>query len=278
MTSSPSSARLGSPWVALGFLTRVPVGSRGHGDLGASAWAFPLVGALVGLVVGIVATGGALVLPVLVAAVLAVLAETLLTGALHLDGLADCADGCGGRDREARLRIMKDSSVGVYGVAAVVLDLLLKVALVHALLLALPGWAAVLLLTLGYAVSRAAILPLAVRLPSARPAGTGGYLLQGLTSRGALLAGAVVAGLALVVLVLGWLLIGVQLGPRDAPWLLGVNTYVAAVVLALTGGVAGAAAVAAWARHTLRGVTGDVMGACAEVALLTALVAVSLVL
>lgn len=76
--------------------------------------------------------------------VLVVVLEVLLTGALHLDGLADLADGTGGHDRESRLRIMKDHAVGVYGTAAVVLALLLEVALLVGLVgPVLPGmpWA-----------------------------------------------------------------------------------------------------------------------------------------
>lgn len=259
--------------VALAFLTRIPVGPRGRGELGAAAWAFPLVGALVGLVVGLVGVGGSLVLPVLVAAVLAVLAEVLLTGALHLDGLADCADGCGGRDRQSRLRIMKDSTVGVYGVSAVVLDLLLKVALLHGLLLALPGWGMLLLLPLAYAVSRAAVLPVALALPSARPAGTGAHLLHGLTRGGVVGALAVTLALLAVVLVVVLVMTGLLAGGVPAG-----STLVTAALLAVVGGGVGALLVARWARRTLGGATGDVLGAVVEASLAVALVAVSLTL
>ncbi|MGD8150737.1 adenosylcobinamide-GDP ribazoletransferase [Ornithinimicrobium sp. Y1694] len=240
---------------AVAFLTRVPVPVRERFDLARAAWAFPVVGALVGLVVGGVAVAGSLVLPPLVASVLAVAAGVLLTGALHLDGLADCADSCGGRDREARLRIMKDSSVGVYGVAAVVLDLLLLVALVQALVVALPWASAVVVLAGGYAVSRAAILPVALWLPSARPSGTGGVLTGGLQP-----AGVVVAVIVAVVLVMVGALVWTPL----------------AVVL--VGGGVGALIVALWARQTLGGVTGDVFGAVVEISLLGALLAAALAL
>lgn len=265
--------------VALGFLTRVPVGPRGSGSLGAAAWAFPLVGALVGLVVGAVGVGFALVLPVLVAAVLAVGAEVLLTGALHLDGLADCADGCGGRDRAQRLRIMKDHATGVYGTTAVVLDLLLKVALVHTLLLVLPWWASLLLLVVGYAVSRTALLPLARWLPSARPEGTGGFLVRDLTRDGVLTALGIAAGLVVVAATVGGLLAAQTLAP-GYPGHVGrpAESLVVAPVLVLLGGAAGAGAVAAWARRSLGGVSGDVLGACAEVALLAGLVTALLTL
>src|SRR3954453_17252218 len=108
---------------ALAFLTIVPVRPRGDaGALGAAAAWFPVVGALVGL-----AAGGAWVAaePALgagVAGVVALVVMVGLTGALHQDGLADCADGLGVRgDRTWRLAVMRDSSTGAFGVTAVVL-------------------------------------------------------------------------------------------------------------------------------------------------------------
>ena len=115
------------------FLTRVPLkGARADGDrppLGRAVRAFPIVGALIGLAAGIVygiAIG--IGLPDIVAAVLAVGAGALITGALHEDGLADMADGFGGgRTRERKLAIMRDSRIGAYGVIALVVVLAAKV-------------------------------------------------------------------------------------------------------------------------------------------------------
>ena len=93
-----------------------------------------------GLAVAVTRTTNTLVIALLVAAVvLVVVVETFVTGALHLDGLADVADGAGGGDRQARLRIMKDHATGVYGTAAVVLALVLEVALLVDLALVLAG-------------------------------------------------------------------------------------------------------------------------------------------
>src|SRR5712671_7125334 len=106
--------------VATAFLTRVPIGAPTPGawQLADSAWAFPLVGAGIGAVAGL-----AFLLAQLVglgdwpAALLSVLSGLALTGALHEDGLADTADGfSGGRDREAKLAIMRDSRQGTFGV------------------------------------------------------------------------------------------------------------------------------------------------------------------
>lgn len=249
---------------AVAFLTRVPVPARGGFDLAGAAWAFPVVGALVGAVVGVVAAGGSLVVPVLVAAVLAVVVEVVLTGALHLDGLADCADGCGGRDRASRLAIMKDHSVGVYGVAAVALDLLLKVALLHGLLVVGAGtghWWVVAVTAAVWALSRTMMLPLAVALPYARAEGTGRALVEGLTWRRVVVALGV-AGVLLTVA--AW--VSVLASGTARP---GVALVVATPVVATTSLLVGL-----WARRTLDGVTGDVLGATAELTLLSGLLVV----
>lgn len=252
---------------AVAFLTRVPVPRRRRFDLAGAAWAFPVVGALLGLLVGgvgVLTTGP---LGWFVAAALAVALEVLLTGALHLDGLADCADGTGGADRQARLRIMKDHSVGVYGVAAVVLALLLKVAVVTALLQHLSGedgpgaGAVVLCTTVAWTLSRAAMLPLAVGMPYAREEGTGRALVEGLTGRQVAVALAVGAAL-----VAGAVLVGAGLGvPAERSAVAAVTMVVAVLAAGLL--------TAGWARRTLGGVTGDVLGAAAETTLLTALLA-----
>src|SRR5688572_17863014 len=68
--------------------------------------------------------------PPLLAALLTVTLWKLLTGGLHLDGLADCLDGLGGRDAADRLRIMRDSRIGAFGAIGLILFLLLEVAAV----------------------------------------------------------------------------------------------------------------------------------------------------
>jgi adenosylcobinamide-GDP ribazoletransferase len=114
---------------ALGFLTPLPVGDSVPGAA-TLPW-LPVVGALLGVVLALVWWGAGSVFPPLVAGVLVVGADVVLTGALHLDGLADTADGLlahKGVDREQRLAIMKAPDVGAFGVAAVVVVLALRVA------------------------------------------------------------------------------------------------------------------------------------------------------
>ena len=117
--------------VAALFLTRFPVrldGTATMRDLAAAVYAFPLVGAAVGLLGGLAfAVATWLGLPSLPAALLAIVAMLLATGALHEDGLADTADGLGaGADRERALGIMADSRIGSFGTLALIVSLLAR--------------------------------------------------------------------------------------------------------------------------------------------------------
>lgn len=139
--------------LALQFFTRIPVTGRlatwvgfSSAMLRASAGHFPGVGVVVGaLVAGLTALLLACLPPgpfaPLVAAVLGTVLSVMVTGGFHEDGLADVADGLGGSsDRERALVIMKDSRVGAFGVLAVVLSLLAKVALLALIGSVSPRW------------------------------------------------------------------------------------------------------------------------------------------
>lgn len=231
---------------ATGFLTRLPVRRRRltASEFAAAAVLFPLVGAALGATIGGVALGLAQVMPVLLAATLAITLELALTGALHVDGLADSADGLAGRTPEHALEIMRDHSLGTYGGSALALDLLAKVLAIGALAEA----GTVLPVVAAYAVSRAAPLPLALVLPYARSdGGTGRSLSEALGFRGA--AAGVLLATAVAVATTG-------------AWALG-----ALGCLALLSAVTGALA-----RRRLKGATGDTMGAAIELTATTALV------
>ncbi|MEZ7813704.1 MAG: adenosylcobinamide-GDP ribazoletransferase [Paracoccaceae bacterium] len=126
--------RLHDLQTAFGLLTRLPIPRFGH-DLNApisgatSAWAWPLVGAFLGVLAYGVAQGAhALGMPPLISALFSVAALVIATGAFHEDGLADSADGLwGGYAPERRLEIMKDSHIGSYGVLALILIITLRV-------------------------------------------------------------------------------------------------------------------------------------------------------
>lgn len=120
---------------ALGLLTRLPVASTGARGSRAG-WAWPLAGGLVALIAGV--AGGILAafgLPSALAAALIVAVMVILTGAMHEDGLADCADGFWGAwTVQRRLDIMADSRIGTYGVVALVLALLARWTAIAALI------------------------------------------------------------------------------------------------------------------------------------------------
>jgi len=114
------------------FLTRLPLAHDApvaKGELAQALWTAPLVGIVVGLA-GAITFSVVLAwhVPLLLAAVLTLAVTTVLTGALHEDGLADVADGFGGgATRERKLEIMRDSRIGTYGVCALILSFLLRV-------------------------------------------------------------------------------------------------------------------------------------------------------
>lgn len=211
----------------------------------------PAVGVIVGggAAVGLAVADG-LGFSRLLGAALAVSVSAALTRALHLDGLADLADGLGSRKpAEGALEIMKKSDIGPFGVATLVLTLVIQVA---ALSSAPVPWASALVA----AVAGRLALPWACRagVPSARPGGLG-----------SLVAGAVPVRAATAVTVLA-LVASAGLGLAvDGPG--GAVRAGAAVAVAL-------AAAAATLRHAVRrlgGVTGDVLGALVEVATTAAL-------
>jgi adenosylcobinamide-GDP ribazoletransferase len=240
--------RPGDLCLALGFLTRLPVPSR-RGDLAASGWAFPLAGAVVGALAALVYwLAIRLGLTTLIAAVLAVAAGILLTGALHEDGLADFADGLGVRGGPAeKLAAMRASGIGSYGMLALLLGVLLRVLA----LAALVGPAGVTPALIAAHAGARALLPLAMwREPQARADGL------------AVAAGRPGQVTALAALLIGLVILILAEGP-----LRGVIASLVALLGLLLLPVA---------RRQLGGLTGDVLGAVeqvAEIAILLSLVA-----
>lgn len=163
-------------FLAIQFFTRIPITGKLAAWVGfspemlrASAAHFAGVGWVVGMVVALVYTVFAALLPggyaPLIAACLSTIATVLLTGGFHEDGLADLADGLGGSyDRDRALEIMKDSRVGAFGAMALVLALLTKVAMLAALS-ELDVWQIMTLIISSHVVSRALPMGLLAILP-----------------------------------------------------------------------------------------------------------------
>lgn len=227
---------------ALIFLTILPLRLSGEfqpGDLGRAAAWYPLVGLLIGAALAAALWGLALILPGMAAGVLVTGLWALLTGGLHLDGLADCGDGLlSAAAPERRLEIMKDPRLGTFGGIALVAQLLLKVSLITALAAA-PARLIVVGLLTSPVLARWLVLIVGWQ-PMARPGGLGAEFKLGLSPRAFWLA----AVLPVVLLIVG--------GPR------GMLAAVLAHSVAL-----GAIVIS---KRRLGGATGDVIGMTIELA------------
>ncbi|MCI0411274.1 adenosylcobinamide-GDP ribazoletransferase [bacterium] len=166
--------------LALQFLTviRIPrmVDYRPEDFSSSLRWFF-LIGLLIGSIQWILSWAGLKYhFPVDLLAPLVLVAGLILTGGLHLDGMADSADGFGaGTDRESVLRIMKDDRIGVYGIAAIVLTLYVKIIAISYVLKA--GQVCVILLS--PMLCRALLSVTCTLLPYARSEGTGKAFAEG---------------------------------------------------------------------------------------------------
>jgi adenosylcobinamide-GDP ribazoletransferase len=239
---------------AVGFLTRIPIDVP-EPDMGRAAPWFPVVGVGIGAAQGVVLYGLGQIVPPMVAAVVAVAAAALITGAFHLDGLADVADAFGGGwDVEQRMTILKDSRLGTYGTTAAALALLTETVTLASLSPSVAFGAAVVAqcLSRSMAVATMAVAPLAGD-------GLGASYARSVSPLGA--AAGVVVGLAITAAVLV-MIDGTAMGLVAAATAVGLAAVAAAAMVAL-------------ARSKIGGVTGDVLGAVQVLALLAILVAIT---
>jgi adenosylcobinamide-GDP ribazoletransferase len=228
--------------LALTFLTKLPWPWRGPADgtaLARSMFWFPWVGALLGLIFWGAWAGLHRVLPAPAAAALLLTLTVWVTGGLHLDGLADTADGLGGgRTPEEALSIMKDSRVGAFGVISLILGLVLKFSLFLSLATQTRGAGALLLFPI---ISRWSMVFLAYLSPYARSeGGLGQAMTLGVSPR--VLIGASLSAGGLSLLILG------------AP---GLVLLIIAAALVWLGSL--------YFQRRLGGITGDILGATNEI-------------
>ncbi len=197
MTLPPLRQLMQDMALSLVFFTRLPLPQFDFGGrtLAQAIWAAPLAGLAVALIAGVVfALAGMAGLSGNVAAALALAAAMLATGCLHEDGLSDVADGFGGgRTRERKLEIMRDSRIGAYGAAALVLSVLLRWSALSDI--ASTG-AAVAGLIAAHVGSRALMPALMHLTPSARTDGLAAG--AGTVSRDTALVAAAIGGMALL--------------------------------------------------------------------------------
>jgi adenosylcobinamide-GDP ribazoletransferase len=216
---------------AVSLLTRFPTRS-GANRARALPW-IPLVGALIGGLVAVVYVLTRTVLGHLVAALLAVGAGVVATGALHEDGLADTADAFGaGVDAEGTREILKDPRHGTYGVLALIGSVAIRVGA----LATLGPWSAAAVLPAAHALSRAGTLGMMATMPAADSSVLGSSY-KGTGSRAPAAAGVITAAV-LTVAAFGW-------------WSIAALALVGAVVVVI----------GLLSRRKIGGFTGDVLGA-----------------
>jgi adenosylcobinamide-GDP ribazoletransferase len=235
--------------VAARYLTIVPLPGPARltpDALGRAAPWFPVIGLGIGAVLVATERATQVIFPLLLGGLLTVTAWKLLTGGLHLDGLADCLDGLGGRDPEHRLAIMRDSRIGAFGALGLILLLLLEIAA----LTELPSGVQARALLVVPAVARATPPLLARLFPPARREGLGAAFGAGVGA----LAAPIALSIALVVAIV-------------ALRALGIVVVIVAVASALI--------VTRFFVARVSGITGDVLGAAIELAELAGLLTVS---
>ncbi len=238
---------------AFTLLTRIPlpVDHAKTGERAArAAWAYPFVGAVLGLIAGTIALAlAALGVQTGMAASAALGTLMLLTGALHEDGLSDCADGLGGGTTiQRRLEIMKDSRIGAFGAAALGIAILARWSGYDAVVTVDWIWAFI-------AVGAASRLPMVLvmyGMPLARPGGLAATV------------GLVTAPVAIIATLLTLILCVASIG------LLALPTMAIAVLVCLP------LCYLAWRR--IEGYTGDILGGCQQIGEIAALATLTTIL
>ncbi|MBI3040442.1 MAG: adenosylcobinamide-GDP ribazoletransferase [Chloroflexi bacterium] len=244
---------------ALSFLTIIPVPHRQAitpEAVGRSIIYFPVVGAIIGLIlVGLNWLLG-FVLPAAVVNGLLLVALVVLSGALHLDGLADTCDGIAGHKTvEARWQVMRDSRVGAFGVIGVFLLLLVK----YVSLGSLPADLLMVTLVLMPVVGRWAMVYAVFAYPYARADGLGKVFKQAASGQVFVIATVITLALAIGL---------ARLANVAYFYLAGLAIMVGVWVIVI--------AMAAYLKRKFAGLTGDTYGAINEVAEVAVLILVSL--
>ncbi len=228
--------------IGISFATILPFGPPtivDDGEVRRASWALPVAGLLVGLVGSAVyAIAHTIGLTPGPAAMLALASTVIVTGALHEDGLADTADGLGGRTRERKLEIMRDSRIGTYGACALFISLILRWT---ALMTIATPRSVIIALLLAHAAARAGVPTFMAFVPPARPDG-----LSARAGKPSLQSAAIALGLGALVLALGF-------GPGKA--------ILAVTLIAVIGLLMARLAV-----KQIGGQTGDILGAFEQLA------------
>jgi adenosylcobinamide-GDP ribazoletransferase len=223
-------------FICISLLTRLPVqlDERAYDHRGAAGWAFPLVGVVVGTTSAFIGITCLIMgFGPHISAGFVVMTSLIITGAMHADGLADCADGFwGGWTIERRLDIMKDSHIGAYGVIALILIIGLQWHIIAELMQAETAFIALLSAAV---LSRAPLPLIMARIPNAR--GSGLSHQTAMSNQNAAF-GALVLGGIIALFMMGF----------SGLWVIGCAAGIAVAATAL-------------ARWKIAGHTGDTLGA-----------------
>jgi len=241
---------------ALAFLSRLPVKSADDFSLASASRAFGVAGLILGSMVGLVFWLATLTgLTVVPAVMVALAAGTLITGGLHEDGLADVADGFGGGwTKQRKLEIMRDSSIGTYGVLALIFSVALRIAGYSAIIEAGDNlFLAIGLFAAVAGISRAAMAVMMYQLPLARDDGRAAQ--AGRPSHDNLRQGLFISVIA------SGLVLMVVLEP-------------VAMLVSIAGVIVAYLIVKHTARLQIGGYTGDVLGALQQIAEIFAVLAI----
>jgi len=225
--------------LAVSFLTVLPVAieSASESDVAASMAWFPLVGLAMGIVFALEDRALGFLLGHAVRSAVIVLSMAVLSGAIHLDGLADTADALGaGRDRTRALGILRDSRIGTFGAIALFFALGLKVIS----LAGMSGRPRLAALIVAPTLSRWALVAVSYKIDYLRSSGAGSAMLGRRSERNLIIA-SIIAMIALM------------------PFFSRILIVMYALAIAVT------FAMRSFYRRWLGGITGDLIGACGEI-------------
>jgi adenosylcobinamide-GDP ribazoletransferase len=235
--------------LAVSFLTILPVAieSAGDSDVAASMGWFPLVGLLMGIAFALEDRALAFLLGHPLRSAIVVLSMAVLSGAVHLDGLADTADALGaGVDRTRALEILRDSRIGPFGAIALFFVLGLKVIS----LASLSGGPRLAALIVAPTLGRWALVAVSYQIEYLRAAGAGSAMLGRRSSRNLMLA-SIISIIAMIPFISRKMII----------------TYAILIVATV--------AMRSFYRRWLGGITGDLIGACGEIIEVLALIVIA---
>ncbi|UCC16822.1 MAG: adenosylcobinamide-GDP ribazoletransferase [Dehalococcoidales bacterium] len=236
-------------FTALRFLTvfRIPGGrTETADDMGRSTIWFPAIGLIIGAILALTNWVFSLFLPAIVTSSLTIVILVIITGAMHLDGFADTCDGlAGNKPAEERWKVMHDSRTGAFGVAGLILLLLVKFALLNSI----PQTFISSVLVVMPVIGRWSMVYAIAMYPYARNEGLGKAFKDGVTLTRLVIATLITLGLSIV---LAWW------ADVDYYYIVGFGVMVVIWILIV--------AVSAYFRRKFVGLTGDTYGAINELA------------